>query len=390
VINSSSVRVKILSIILNSITLILLLRYTVFSLTLKWGTWSYAENLISYPDKFIRRGLLGEIILFISGDGPAFQIVQIMVFINCLILVIMTFLIFKMFGLTLLQHNMLMLSSFGMMYMVYHGSSFNRKEIFAINFFLIFIYFLKKNKNTLTTNLKIYLLLSLVFTALIHEGLLFITVPFYFLILKPINRNTAISYSFISSVLLIFLLTQQGNEIDVMNMWDQLNQFDRIQIGDDLKSSAIYALAFTYERQIFEQSGFDILFLGQLNHWLSFLFYFYIYLFVTHLGGDYSNIKKFKDLFFQKEILYCLPLFLFGGADWGRYLIFYIYIYYFYFLYVSDSQSKVIHNTARVSTLFFFSLYSFFTIIPEATFQDINIITKLTNTFYQISSMYTQ
>ncbi|MDA7543913.1 hypothetical protein N8814_05185 [Acidimicrobiia bacterium] len=145
-IKNAPMRVKTLSLLLNSITLILLLRYTILSSTLKWGTWSYAENLISYPNKFIRRGLLGEIILFISGDGPAFQTMQTIIFLNCVLLLVMTFLIFKIFGLTLLQHNMLTLSSFGMMYMLYHGSSFNRKEIFAINFFLIFIYFLKKMK----------------------------------------------------------------------------------------------------------------------------------------------------------------------------------------------------------------------------------------------------
>lgn len=387
-IKNAPMRVKTLSLLLNSITLILLLRYTILSSTLKWGTWSYAENLISYPNKFIRRGLLGEIILFISGDGPAFQTMQIIIFLNCVLLLVMTFLIFKIFGLTLLQHNMLTLSSFGMMYMLYHGSSFNRKEIFAINFFLIFIYFLKKNENTLTFNLKIFLLLSLVFTALIHEGLLFITVPFYFLILKPINKKTANGYVFIGSALLIFLLTQQGNESDVVNMWNELSTFDRTQINTDLKSSALYALAFTYERQIFEQSGFQIIFSGRINHWLSILFYFYIYLFVNHLGADSMNIKKFKDLFFKKEILYCLPLFLFGGADWGRYLLFYIYMYYFYFLYVSDSRRMGVAYTANVSTLLIFSIYSFFTVIPEATFQDINIIGKLTNSFTNLLNLF--
>ncbi|MDA7543904.1 hypothetical protein N8814_05140 [Acidimicrobiia bacterium] len=378
-IKNSSIPVKILSIFLNSITIILLLRYTLLSSTLKWGTWSYAENLISYPDKFIRRGLLGEIILFLSGDGSAFEIMQIMVFVNCVLLVIMTFLIFKMFGLTLLQHNMLILSSFGMMYLVYHGSSFNRKEIFAINFFLIFIYFLKKNKNTLTINLKIFLLLSSVFTALIHEGLLFITVPFYFLILKPINQNTGYLYLFTSSALLIFLLTQQGSESDAINLWNQLHQFDRNQIGNDLESSAIYAIAFTYERQILN-SGINILVLGLLNHWLSVLFYFYIYFFITHLGADSVNLKNFKDFFLKKEMLYCLPLFIVGD-DWGRYLIFYIYIYYFYLLFMSDSKNVSIHNIAKMPILIIFSVYSFFTIIPEATFKDINIITKITNSF---------
>ena len=218
--------------------------------------------------------------------------------------------------------------------------------------------------------------------------MLFITVPFYFLILKPINKKTANGYVFIGSALLIFLLTQQGNESDVVNMWYQLSTFDRTQINSDLKSSALYALAFTYERQIFEQSGFQVIFSGRINHWLSILFYFYIYLFVNHLGADSTNIKKFKDLFFKKEILYCLPLFLFGGADWGRYLLFYIYMYYFYFLYVSDSRRIGVAYTANVSTLLIFSMYSFFTVIPEATFQDINIIGKLTNSFTNLLNLF--
>ena len=61
---SSTFLEKALFYLLNFLTVIFLLRYTIFSSTLKWGTWSYGENLISYPSKFVRRGLLGEIILF--------------------------------------------------------------------------------------------------------------------------------------------------------------------------------------------------------------------------------------------------------------------------------------------------------------------------------------
>ena len=44
------------------ISFFLLARNTVLAKTLKWNTYSYSEYLISYPDKFIRRGLWGEVL----------------------------------------------------------------------------------------------------------------------------------------------------------------------------------------------------------------------------------------------------------------------------------------------------------------------------------------
>ena len=78
--NINLLRDKLLPASLSFITILLLSRYTVFSSTLKWGTWSYGENLISYPEKFLRRGLLGELILLISGENSAFKTIQVMVF----------------------------------------------------------------------------------------------------------------------------------------------------------------------------------------------------------------------------------------------------------------------------------------------------------------------
>ena len=92
--NINLLRDKLLPASLSFITILLLSRYTVFSSTLKWGTWSYGENLISYPEKFLRRGLLGELILLISGENSAFKTIQVMVFLNCLLLL---FLIYKLF-----------------------------------------------------------------------------------------------------------------------------------------------------------------------------------------------------------------------------------------------------------------------------------------------------
>ena len=189
---------------LTSVTLLFLMRYTILSNSLKWGTWSYGENLISYPDKFIRRGLLGEIVLFISNGSPAFKTLNSIIFLNCVLLLFLIFLIFKKYDIYLKQFNIYLLSSFGLLYLVYHGNSYNRKEIFAINFFLIFILLLKSKRNEINLGVKIYLIISLIFLALIHEGALFITLPFYYLILKNIDVKFSYLYSAFGLLLIVF------------------------------------------------------------------------------------------------------------------------------------------------------------------------------------------
>lgn len=376
---------------LTSITLLLLMRYTILSNSLKWGTWSYGENLISYPDKFIRRGLLGEIVLFISNGNPAFKTLNFIIFLNCVLLLFLIFLIFKKYEIYLKQFNIYLLSSFGLLYLVYHGNSYNRKEIFAINFFLIFILLLKSKRNEINLGVKIYLIISLIFIALIHEGALFITLPFYYLILKNIDIKFSYFYSVFGLLLIVFLITQQGNLEDVEKMWNELTDFDKQQIMSDLESSAIYALNYSYEKQLIGQSGLNKFNDGTINHWLSFLVYFGIYFFVNHLG---CNLEKLFDFFnsikaFPVELIFCSLLFILGGGDWGRYFVFFIYMYYFYIIYICDLKNFKITNSVRTKHLTVFLIYSFFTIMPMASFQDINILNKLINTFEQIMYLIT-
>ncbi len=376
---------------LTSITLLFLMRYTILSNSLKWGTWSYGENLISYPDKFIRRGLLGEIVLFISNGNPAFKTLNSIIFLNCVLLLFLIFLIFKKYEIHLKQFNIYLLSSFGLLYLVYHGNSYNRKEIFAINFFLIFILLLKSKRNEINLGVKIYLITSLIFIALIHEGALFITLPFYYLILKNIDIKFSYFYTVFGLLLIVFLITQQGNLEDVEKMWNELTDFDKQQIMSDLESSAIYALNYSYEKQLIGQSGLNKFNDGTINHWLSFLVYFGIYFFVNHLGCNLEKLFNFLNSIkvFPVELIFCSLLFILGGGDWGRYFVFFIYMYYFYIIYICDLKNFKITNSVRTNHLTIFLIYSFFTIMPMASFQDINILNKLINTFEQIMDLIT-
>ena len=97
-----------------------------------------------------------------------------------------------------------------------------------------------------------------------------------------------------------------------------------------------------------------------------------------------KKLNKAKSELFKKEMLYCLPLFILGGADWGRYFLFFIYIYYFYLIFVFDLKKIEINSTASLKYLNIFVIYSFFTIIPEATYQDIDIIEKVRNSIDEI------
>tara|TARA_B100000902_G_scaffold59643_1_gene66775 strand:- start:58391 stop:59560 length:1170 start_codon:yes stop_codon:yes gene_type:complete len=381
---SSTFYEKLVFYFINSLTAFFLIRYTIFSSTLKWGTWSYGENLISYPSKFLRRGLLGEIILFFSGDSPAFNTIQSIIFVNCLVLMILIYVLFKTFKLRLYQYNIFLLSSFSLLYLIYYGNSFNRKEIFAINFFLIFLYYFQKNNYFLSFNLKVFLFSSLIFTSLIHEGLLLITLPFYYLILKTNYKKISNTYFATGVLLFLFLLTQQGSSADVELMWNELSDFDRNILGNNLENSAIYALAYSYERQIFTQSGFEMFYKGTLNHWIFILFYFYLYIFINHFGSKFKNLSGLESYFFKKEMLFCIPLFLFGGADWGRYFLFFVYLYYFYILFEFSRNNIDMNQSSPSNFVYVFLIYSFFTIIPEATYQDLNIFDKFNNSFDEL------
>ena len=137
-------------------------------------------------------------------------------------------------------------------------------------------------------------------------------------------------------------------------MWNDLSTFDRNILENNLESSAIYALAYSYERQILTQSGFEMFYKGTLNHWIFILFYFYLYVFLNHFGGQFKNLNKLESYFFKRNA-FCLPLFLFGGADWGRYFCF-VYLYYFYILFELNRNSAVITQHHQ-NSIYVFIIY---------------------------------
>ena len=57
-------------------------RRTVLSNGFEIHYWSFSELLIYYPDRFIRRGLIGQIIQFIDDDGIFLDSTLLVIFVN--------------------------------------------------------------------------------------------------------------------------------------------------------------------------------------------------------------------------------------------------------------------------------------------------------------------
>ena len=96
--NSKIINLSSLLIYLLSITQVA--KRTILSETLEYSPWSFSELLISYPDQFIRRGLIGETIQIIASDTVLFDAVNLVVFINFVIFTLLSFAFIKLSNLS--------------------------------------------------------------------------------------------------------------------------------------------------------------------------------------------------------------------------------------------------------------------------------------------------
>jgi len=118
---------------------------TILSSTLEYTPWSYSELLISYPDQFLRRGFIGEVINVIDSDGILFDTVNLVLFINFFLFVLLSFTNIKLSNLEPIQHFLFLISIFGIFNITTFNQYYHRKEMFVLNlFFLITLIFRTK------------------------------------------------------------------------------------------------------------------------------------------------------------------------------------------------------------------------------------------------------
>ena len=332
---------------------------TIYSDGFEIHYWSFSELLIYYPDKFIRRGLIGQIIRYIDADGIFLDSTLLVIFINFCIFIIFLSLSIKVFDLSSHQSFLFLISTFGIYQLTIYNQYFHRKEMFILTIFLIINLFLK---DSLDSILKfIFILFLTVISILIHEGIALLMFPFIYLLLKNKTDNLNYQRIFIAISFLSFMVVilNAGSPEIADKIRSSLSIEDRILFETD--RDAITTIGWSLY-DTFAKTTFTLIFSGSM-----FLWFFYIALSIVSiliiLNIPYSEVKKIDFLSFLREnpsFLMIIPIFI-VGFDWGRW-IFSIF-YFSFFTIVNLRNINKLYSFKLTEILF--AVVSFFTIMPE-------------------------
>lgn len=305
-------------------------------------SWHITEFLINYQGGFVRRGLLGEIILCLynyTGLSPYIFIISI-----CIVsYVTLTWFIIKSFiknGYTL----------FVLPFVFFLGGPiinnfWVRKDVLLIVLFISIIYFSLKKSNWKLIFVNLFLIVGL----LIHESIGFFCLPILLLILVSQKRNfskkgkafiksiiTSISQLLPSIFTFLCVLYFKGSQSISSQIWASWKPVDfPIQDIDDSQiPTAIDGVSWSLKHglsltmQMLNNFNGDIY--APIAWSLIILIIYYIVTNISKLNYSILNYKPYKKfnitnlsniLIFQ--LLTIIPLFILG-ADYGRWVFFWI------------------------------------------------------------------
>lgn len=394
------------------IFIIFIIFYSIFYLYAKHevgNDTSISEWLINYRGGFTRRGLGGEINIFISSLlnielRKAILFFQIFIHTSYLILI---FFYLRKFRLNLLQFFALFAPIF-LLYPIAELEVLGRKEMIVFLFFSISLHLANKEFHPRIIN--IFTFITLPILCFIWEPVIFF-IPFFSVILifknkyknfyETLNKLLIVFSSSILTIIFIFLnpLSDENHQL----MCDFLvNNFDEncYMSANLLIKNTIY---------------FDTLFIYERTTWVDFLRYFLIFIigfFPFHLNifnNKFTNQINFISLNFKPLFLYSflyfpvLMLFTFGH-DWGRWInITYTLsiLLYFYLLknnYITNHfnyKSKLVKYLKKSKKILYvsFFIFAFFwnpkTLVTDdiATNSLYKIIYKSTKVIFKLDSI---
>ncbi len=377
--NSKTINLSSLLIYLFSITQVA--KRTILSETLEYSPWSFSELLISYPDQFIRRGLIGETIQIIAGDTVLFDTVNLFVFINFVIFTLLSFTFIKLSKLSSIQHFLYLISIFGILNVSMFNQYFHRKEMFVLNLFLIILLTLRFRANE-------YLILLIssicsILMILIHEGIAMITIPFIvYLFKKMLDNSKKVLYVYTPIVLLIFLtvIISSGSDSSSNVIWENLSEFDKNQIV--INPNAITAIGWSLLDSFLNTTQI-LIFSGSMFLWTFYFFIVGFTLFVIfniNLNKIYIDYSKVKSFLVKEKYFLVIPVLFVIGFDWGRWLFSLFHLC--FFSYLTLKENTIITTIRWTIPMFILVVTSIFTIMPECCLQMSGTI--ISSNYYRI------
>lgn len=293
----------------------------------KGDSWLAGDWLINYQAGFIRRGLIGEILL---GLSKYFSFPLL----DSLVILKIGFYLIIFFGLVLITYRkkititelLLFSSPWALMFEVidYRGSG--RKEIILLAAFIIFIvldlYINTRRYPKLSHWRMIYFLVAFPLMLFIHEGLFFFYPIFYFYLFLGNKAKKNHEFSLYFLPIIITMITFVGIYFFRTGESESIRQICRsitkMKVDVSICSGAIESLKFPFPK--FDLGG---------------LFNFYLIPFILATFGTlgyafvHSQIKEKTKLFhyYFFGFLCTLPLYI-VSFDWGRWIHTYVFLYF--------------------------------------------------------------
>jgi hypothetical protein len=352
------------SLYIYAISIVRIARKTIYSDQLQYSWYSFSELLISYPERFTRRGFIGELASVIDSDQILFDDINRIIFINFIIFAALSFTHIQLYKLKPVSHFIFLISIVGIFDITLHNQYFHRKEIFILNLFMLLLLILKLSSSSWINLLTISFFSILMI--LIHEGIALITVPFIFLIIKRKNKllNYQIYiYIFVLAAVFLIVVFTSGSESIAYEIWENVSEFDKKQIFENTKSESTAITAIGYSIiDSFLGTTLKLIFSGYMFVWAIYiLILFWTFIEIFNIKNpNISTVKKF--LMNEKYFFIIIPLFV-VGFDWGRWILSLFYLCFITYLFLSNNDAA--KNKIFSKSTFFLVVVSLLTVMPE-------------------------
>jgi hypothetical protein len=309
--------------------------------TLHWSAWSLSEWLINYQGGFVRRGLAGQIIRLLAGDGGrAIAIVNGAVFsIFTSLCGLLLCLIALSRRVTPLMAVMLLLVPGGIYGMVMGNGFYFRKEmvfhVYLAAVATLFLLAVRSEGSGLSRTLRVLTIALIVIGSaalpFVHEAFLFMTaapsgVIVYWLARrssKQAGRNAAAAYLAVVVVQFVLLATFKGNEATASAIWASIHPDDQKLIrSDGVMDGGILAIGWSVRTAA--MLPLKLLASGYAWNWAFIIVASAGYLVATALA-DRGPVNEAYRRAAWVATLYgiclagSLPLYIIGW-DWGRWI----------------------------------------------------------------------
>ena len=358
--------------IIRAFFLLIVFNYIYFSirLSLRENPWIAGDWLINYGGGILRRGLGGEIILFISKI-LSINVIHLLIFFHSSFFILFLFFLFKILNNKNINLWFLFLvfSPATISFTFYDPLAVGRKEVIFFFYYTIYLLYFIKNFEYSKLKYFTYFLTGLIFV-LIHE--IFIFFSFFFIFSKYFylqKKNQKIIFSnfhkefflilgsFLAFIILIFLSSNNPNLKNLV--------CDKLLLSGLTKEICIGAMnEIIFSKYITSYKSFGIIkYIDSYNYLETYtisVLLFLIPLLLFLINSNYNRKQIYLFIYGSALQFFLLISIFIVVNDWGRYLnLYFIYnLIFISYFFLNDNVKLIELKFKNLFLIIIFIIYS--------------------------------